>query len=108
MSSTAHSTETTSAAATHDAGSLSVRGSYEPLQPTGALDQYEQKDLTPVIGRQFTNVQLSTLIDSPDADALLRELAIIVSRRNVVFFRNQDVKLTDAHLKKVGLSLFFL
>lgn len=105
MSSTTHSTETTSAAATHDAGSLSVRGSYEPLQPTGALDQYEQKDLTPVIGRQFTNVQLSTLIDSPDADALLRELAIIVSRRNVVFFRNQDVKLTDAHLKKLANTL---
>ncbi|KAL8278034.1 hypothetical protein RQP46_009494 [Phenoliferia psychrophenolica] len=97
--------QTQPARSPHDAGSLSLRGSYEPLVPTGVLDQYEQVDLTPVIGREFRDVQLPTLIDAPNSDDLLRELAIIVSQRNVVFFRNQDGKLSDAHLKKLANKL---
>lgn len=92
---------TTQPRSPHDAGSLSLRGSYQPLQLTGILDQFEQVDSNPVIGREFRNVQLPTLIDAPDSDALLRDLAITVSQRNVVFFRNQDNALSDVHLKKV-------
>lgn len=57
--------------------SISVRASVEPLKPTGVLDQYEHVDLTPVIGREYHNVQLTELLKAENADELIRELAII-------------------------------
>lgn len=53
-----------------------------PLQLSGILDQYEHFDVTPVIGREFPTVQLKDLINAPNADDLLRELAIISECRN--------------------------
>ncbi|KAM0752057.1 taurine catabolism dioxygenase [Meredithblackwellia eburnea MCA 4105] len=77
---------------TSDVGSLALRGSYEPLKPTGVLDHFKFSELTPVIGRQYEEeVQLSELLNALNRDELLRELAIIVSRRNVVFFKNQTI-----------------
>ncbi|EED82716.1 predicted protein [Postia placenta Mad-698-R] len=70
---------------------LSVRASTEPLNPTGALDKYDFVDVTPVIGREYPNVQLTDLLNAENADELIRELAITVSQRNVVFFRNQNI-----------------
>ncbi|CAO1623222.1 unnamed protein product [Sympodiomycopsis kandeliae] len=62
-----------------------------PLQLTGILDQYEFSESTPVIGREYPTLQAKELINAPNADELLRELAIITSRRGVVFLRNQDL-----------------
>ncbi|KAK4699884.1 hypothetical protein P7C70_g6375, partial [Phenoliferia sp. Uapishka_3] len=54
-----------------------ARSSNVPLQPTGVLDKFEHADLTPVIGRQFRQVNLAKdLIDAENSDELLRELAI--------------------------------
>ncbi|KAF2091062.1 taurine catabolism dioxygenase [Saccharata proteae CBS 121410] len=61
-----------------------------PLKPTGILNQFEKFDVTPIIGTEFKDVNLADWIDAPNADELLRELAITVSRRGVVFFRAQD------------------
>ncbi|KAH9948158.1 hypothetical protein B0H21DRAFT_735653 [Amylocystis lapponica] len=63
--------------------SLSVRASTIPLQPTGALDKYEHLELTPIIGREYPDVQLSDLLNAENSDELIRELAIIISQRNV-------------------------
>ena len=58
-------------------GSLSLSGSsVAPLEPSGVLDQYEPVDLTPVLGRQFDNVQLKALLEAPNSDELIKELAI--------------------------------
>ncbi|PWN20870.1 taurine catabolism dioxygenase [Microstroma glucosiphilum] len=62
-----------------------------PLQQTGILDLYESFEVTPVIGREYPKVQIRDLLESPQADELLKELAIIISRRGVVFFRSQDL-----------------
>lgn len=48
----------------------------EALKPTGVLDQYKQKDLTPVIGTEFLNVNLVDWLNAPNSDELLRDLAI--------------------------------
>ena len=62
-----------------------------PLKLSGALDKYEYEEVTPVIGREFPTVNIvDDLIDAPNADELLRDLAITISRRGVVFFRKQD------------------
>ncbi|QKX61320.1 uncharacterized protein TRUGW13939_08468 [Talaromyces rugulosus] len=62
----------------------------EPLQLKGALDQYESFDVTPVIGKEFPTVSLKEWLRAPNSDELLRDLAITISQRGVVFFRKQD------------------
>ncbi|KAK4185758.1 putative taurine catabolism dioxygenase [Podospora australis] len=66
----------------------------EPLTLKGVLDQFESFDVTPVIGREYSKVDLVTLLRAPNSDELLRDLAITISQRGVVFFRKQD-GLTD-------------
>ncbi|WPG99943.1 Hypothetical protein R9X50_00276600 [Acrodontium crateriforme] len=60
-----------------------------PLKSNGLLDTYDQIDLTPVIGTEFRDVNLVGWMKAPNADELLRELALIVSTRGVVVFRAQ-------------------
>lgn len=49
----------------------------KPLKLSGALDKFSFEDTTPVIGREFHNVNIvDDLLNSPDADELLRDLAI--------------------------------
>ncbi|ERF71895.1 hypothetical protein EPUS_01810 [Endocarpon pusillum Z07020] len=71
----------------------------EPLKPSGAFDKFESFDATPVIGREFRGVNLKEWLEAPNSDELLRELAITISRRGVVFFRKQDD--LDNDLQKV-------
>lgn len=48
----------------------------EPLKLSGALNQYESFDVTPIIGTEFKNVNLVDWINAPNSDELLRDLAI--------------------------------
>ena len=47
-----------------------------PLQLSGALDQYEQNDLTPIIGTQFENINLAEILHSRECDQKIRDIAI--------------------------------
>jgi alpha-ketoglutarate-dependent taurine dioxygenase len=67
----------------------------EPLRPTGCLDKYNFFEATPRVGRQYTDLQLRDLLYQPNADELIREFAVIVSQRGVVFLRNQDMTLDE-------------
>lgn len=63
-----------------------------PLKVSGKLDSlYQYDELTPVIGREYPTLQLRDLLYHEKADELLRDLAIIISRRGVVFFKSQDI-----------------
>ncbi|ORY70512.1 taurine dioxygenase family protein [Pseudomassariella vexata] len=86
------------------------RASYvrEPLKLSGAMDKFEFEETTPVIGREFLNVNIvDDLLNAEDSDALLRDLAIIISQRGVVFFRAQD-NLTNALQKQLNHRLGLL
>ena len=48
----------------------------EPLQLRGVLDQYKSFDVTPVIGREFPEVNLKEWLRAPNSDDLIRDLAI--------------------------------
>lgn len=48
----------------------------EPLKLSGALDSYESFDVTPIIGREFPKANLVEWLDAPNADELIRDLAI--------------------------------
>ncbi|KAF1913439.1 hypothetical protein BDU57DRAFT_482371 [Ampelomyces quisqualis] len=61
----------------------------EPLSYLGLLDRYEQQDLTPVIGREYHGLQVTDLLNG--GGELIRDLAITISQRGVVFLRDQIV-----------------
>ncbi|KAI0171737.1 taurine catabolism dioxygenase [Hypoxylon sp. FL1284] len=77
-------------------------GSYpSPLKLTGALEKFSYEDTTPAIGREFPNINIvDNLLNSDEADVLIRDLAITISQRGVVFFRAQD-NLTDDLQKRL-------
>lgn len=75
----------------HDSPFKSKTSHREPLKQTGALDSFEYEDTTPAIGREFQGVDIvDDLINASNADELLRDLAVTISERGVVFFRAQD------------------
>jgi alpha-ketoglutarate-dependent taurine dioxygenase len=55
------------------------------------LDSYTHSDLTTVIGTEYEGLQVVDLLSAKNSDALIRDLAVTISRRGVVFLRNQDV-----------------
>ncbi|KAL7415787.1 taurine catabolism dioxygenase [Mrakia frigida] len=58
-----------------------------PLQSTNLLSNLDSFDLTPSIGTELSSsTQLSSLLTQPGA---VKDLAILVSQRGVVFFRDQ-------------------
>ncbi|GAA5870099.1 hypothetical protein JCM1840_003581 [Sporobolomyces johnsonii] len=88
--------------------SLSLRGSHPspaststttafkvaPLEPSGALNEqrFPRIELTPALGDKFeASVRLKEILQLPkeEGDAVLRDLAILVSHRGVVFFQDQ-------------------
>lgn len=49
----------------------------QPLKLSGALNHFSYEDTTPVIGREFHNVNIvDDLLNASNADELLRDLAI--------------------------------
>lgn len=48
----------------------------EPLKLSGVLQQYKSFDVTPVIGREFVDVNLKEWLEAPNSDELIRDLAI--------------------------------
>lgn len=75
-----------------------------PLKLSGALDGYESFDVTPAIGREYPKADLAEWLNAPNTDELIRDLAITISQRGVVFFRAQD-NLTTELQKKLILRL---
>lgn len=53
----------------------------EPLKLSGALDQFKQFDVTPVIGKEFIDVDLAEWLRAPNSDELIRDLAITGMRK---------------------------
>ena len=50
--------------------------SRKPLELKGVLDQYQSFDVTPVIGREYVDVNLKDWLRAPNSDELIRDLAI--------------------------------
>ncbi|GAA5824848.1 hypothetical protein JCM10212_005322, partial [Sporobolomyces blumeae] len=80
-----------------------------PLKPTGALhrSKYPRTSLTTALGEQFDeSVRLREILDLPkeQGDDILRDLAILVSWRGVVFFKDQH-DLVPEDLGRLALRL---
>ncbi|TVY75946.1 putative alpha-ketoglutarate-dependent sulfonate dioxygenase [Lachnellula suecica] len=68
-----------------------------PLKKSGVLDAaFEFDDVTPTIGREYGTAKIvEDILNAPNSDELLRDLAITISERGVVFFRKQDSLTND-------------
>ena len=78
----------------------------EPLKYGGSLDGYRSFNVTPKSGREFPDAKLSEWMQAPNSDQLLRDLAVTVSQRGVVFFRAQDdmtIELQKQLAQRLGL-----
>ncbi|WWD02639.1 hypothetical protein V865_000679 [Kwoniella europaea PYCC6329] len=63
-----------------------------PLKYTGLLENYSHFEVTPSIGREFgPDLQLSQILKAANCNDLVRDLAVLISRRGVCFFRAQDL-----------------
>ncbi|RAH41957.1 TauD/TfdA dioxygenase family protein [Aspergillus brunneoviolaceus CBS 621.78] len=78
----------------------------EPLQYSGSLDSYARQDLTPVIGREYKGLQVAEILKSEQCDQIIKDLAVIISSRGVVFLRDQDV--TPQQMREFGEKLTHL
>ncbi|KAL1897981.1 hypothetical protein Sste5346_003835 [Sporothrix stenoceras] len=78
----------------------------QPLELTGALDQqFQFEESTPVIGREYPTVNIvDDILNAKNSDDLIKDLAITISQRGVVFFRKQD-NLTDDLQKRLAQRL---
>jgi len=48
----------------------------KPMVYSGSLDSYTQRDMTPVIGREFEGMQVVNLLKASDSDRLIKDLAV--------------------------------
>ncbi|RDB21778.1 Alpha-ketoglutarate-dependent taurine dioxygenase [Hypsizygus marmoreus] len=71
----------------------------------GSLSAFESYDNTTQIGTTFPDksVQLSKLLNAPNSDELIKDLATLVSHRGVVFFTDQDLQIGQQ--KELGRRL---
>lgn len=72
---------------------------------SGTWDKYEHFEVTPLIGTVFDGLNISEILHSPDSDAKIRDLAILVSIRGFVVFPKQtDLTIPDQKLlvRKLG------
>ncbi|KAL4750524.1 hypothetical protein BDW72DRAFT_203796 [Aspergillus terricola var. indicus] len=76
----------------------------EPLKLKELLVKYKSFNVTPAIGKEFPDANVVEWMQAPNSDELLRDLAITVSRRRVVFFRAQT-DLTDELQKELAHRL---
>jgi hypothetical protein len=69
-------------------GFASKNGRGEALKKTGALDTtFEFEDLTPSNGREYKANIVEDLLDAPNADDLLRDLAVTSKPISIVLIR---------------------
>lgn len=66
-----------------------------PLEPNGSLDSYNRIDLTPVIGREFPTADLVDMMNAPNSDELLTELALTSMADS---FRDNSYRLINCSL----------
>ncbi|KAL3462781.1 hypothetical protein BJX64DRAFT_299343 [Aspergillus heterothallicus] len=74
---------------------------------SGSLDEFKSTVLTPVIGNEFPKGSINIvddILNAPNSKERIRDLAILIAERGVVFFRAQD-NLTNDLQKDLVLKL---
>ena len=73
----------------------------EPLKRGSSIDHLEYVDVSPIIGREYSTAKIKDMLNAPNAEEQLRDLAITICERGVVFFRAPQDDLTVEEQKRV-------
>lgn len=73
---------------------------YEPLKYSGSLDHLEYTEYSPIIGREYHTAKIKDILNAPNSEQQIRDLAIIISERGVCFFRAPQDDLTIEDQKR--------
>lgn len=73
----------------------------QPLKKGTSIDHLEYVDVTPIIGREYPTASLKEMLDAPNSDDQLRDLAITICERGVVFFRKPQDDLSVEEQKHI-------
>lgn len=73
----------------------------EPLKNSGSIDHLEYVDVTPIIGREYPTAKVKDILHAENSEQQLRDLAITICERGVVFFRAPQDDLTVEEQKQV-------
>ncbi|KAI1365204.1 TfdA family taurine dioxygenase [Xylaria arbuscula] len=87
----------------HSSGAYKLR--QEPLKSSGSIDHLEYVDVTPIIGREYPTAKIKDILAAPNSHQQLRDLAITICERGVVFFRTPQDDLTVEEQKHVTYML---
>ena len=77
----------------------------EPLKNSGSISHLEYVDVTPVVGREYPTARLKDLLKADNSEQQLRDLAITICERGVVFFRAPQDDLTVEEQKHITYLL---
>jgi hypothetical protein len=77
----------------------------EPLKNSGSIDHLEYVDVTPIIGREYPTAKIKDILNAPNSEQQLRDLAITICERGVVFFRAPQDDITVEEQKHVTYML---
>lgn len=72
---------------------------FKPMKYEGSLDHLEYVEVAPVIGREYSKAKIKDILHAKNAEEQIRDLAVIISERGVVFFREKQDDLTVDELK---------
>lgn len=87
----------------HSNGASQLRR--EPLENSGSIDHLDYIDVTPIIGREYPTAKIKDILHASNSEQQLRDLAITICERGVVFFRAPQDDLTVEEQKRVTLLL---
>jgi hypothetical protein len=73
----------------------------EPLKNSGSIDHLEYVDVTPIIGREYSTAKIRDMLYADNSEQQLRDLAITICERGVVFFRAPQDDLSVEEQKHV-------
>ena len=76
-----------------------------PLKNSGSIDHLEYVDVSPIIGREYPTAKLKDILNASNSDAQIRDLAITICERGVVFFRAPQDDLTVEEQKRITYLL---
>lgn len=72
-----------------------------PLTKGSSIEHLEYVDVTPVIGREYSTARIKDILTAENAEEQLRDLAITICERGVVFFRAPQDDLSVDEQKRV-------
>lgn len=72
-----------------------------PLAKGKSIDHLEYVDVTPIIGREYPTAKIKDILTANNAEEQLRDLAITICERGVVFFRAPQDELSINEQKHV-------